>query len=427
VTITGTPDALTVTLHGDWSQTVERLSPTTCETATDVVAAFVVSTLAPAPVRPEQKPAVPAAQLGKAIGDELARRGIQLAMLGTSLELERDASGSWSAELARKGVPECAELVSLGAIEAPTTQAVTTAAGTIETALSKQHACAARSRAAAAERRAAAERAKRAAARALPGAEPARRKALAEALDDVDSSADTNLGVAVLTASLGVGFLTVLGLSEGDWQLGFSDPSDALMTASATTYAVGGVLSLALPEDYRRASVLATNYAGLGLLWGGAGSDLDVPRHSIVAPVVGNLMTAELLVFDAAIHRPPVSRLRAARNEMRRSSPSPARVREIERDLERFDTRIPRWVIYLPMMIGGVVTALPPLRAESNYEDGHWPFLIGIQSLAIGLSGALHVNQSAHYERALERLGLTKLSLGPGPGDGAGLTLSGKF
>jgi hypothetical protein len=55
VTVTGAPVSLTVALRGDWSQTIERLSPATCETATDVVAAFVVSTPAGLAISPRPR------------------------------------------------------------------------------------------------------------------------------------------------------------------------------------------------------------------------------------------------------------------------------------------------------------------------------------------------------------------------------------
>jgi hypothetical protein len=420
VAVSGTPAVLVVTLRRDGSETVEHLAPATCETATDVVAAFVTSTLAPAPVVsvPDQR-RVPLAALEKALGDELARRRIQFAKLGVSFALERDGSGpEISAELVANHARDCDRNLSLGPIRELSGAAVAGAADAVERALAAQKRCIEQ------VHRAAAATAKAEAARIVPGREPARKRALRDALDEADTSADVDLGFAILATSLGLAWFAIDGLGS-ERSLGFSNPKEALLTVSAATLTVGGSVSIAAPEDYRRSAVLATIYAGIGFYWGGTLWN-EVPRGTAIAPVLGHLMTAELLVADAALRRRPLSRVRRARDEMERSWPSRERVVAVERDLEGLETTIPRWVIFTPVMVGGVVTAISPLLGESNPKDTASPILIGLQSWALGLAGAAAPSIHDGYTKDLRKAGLEELSFGPGPGD-LGLSVLGKF
>ncbi|HEX5098282.1 MAG TPA: hypothetical protein VFV94_02230, partial [Polyangiaceae bacterium] len=132
VAIDGAPQALTVIVRRKGERVIEHLAPATCDTATDAVAAFLASALAPPPGMPA---AVALDELEGAIGEELARRGVQLAMLGVRLKLSRDADGNVIAHVAHVHSPGCSEAIGLGVIDTLSAETLSVAGEVLHDAL----------------------------------------------------------------------------------------------------------------------------------------------------------------------------------------------------------------------------------------------------------------------------------------------------
>jgi hypothetical protein len=360
------------------------------------------SAVAPAPVvdaSANAPPPVDEAAVEKAVGDELARRGVSLAMLGVRLDIERDASGAWFARVENLVVSTCRETLSLGRFELisePRTRAI---ADLVMPVVERQRTCS-------------------------PGApsDDFRRFALDRALDDVEArtyAMSVVAGFEMLTGGL---MLTGLAaIDSPDVGLGFSTRLDALATVSSGLHVVGGSTALLVPDDYRSPVVESSFIAGTGgfttaiLLTSSKG-----PSYAYASALAGPLGTSMLIALGAALWRPPVGRLRRARTELRDEGFA-ENIDDVERNLLALPGSFPRIVTYAPLIIGGLVTAYPGTIHGFDDQDELPLVGVGYAYVAVGTLLALFPSPTQRYQSSVTNV---ELSLAPGPGD-FGLSLEG--
>jgi hypothetical protein len=411
VDVAGTPGELTVVVRRAGAESSERLAPATCETATDAVAAFVVSAVAPAPVVPVEPPATkPEEKLDvrafeRAVRDELFEREIRYQKRGITLTFSQDALRRYLVRIDKSHSPECTRTVVLGAVGELSDRELERITRRVVDAIRQAERC-------------------------LPGTwqERARLRYLGDALDTVDRNQSYGLVSSGLLLATGSTWLIVLAVKDGsDWELGFSTRKSAFATSAGVFATAGGAAGLSLPEDYRQAAILSTAAASNGAFWAWLTEGEDAPqnRYAATAFFAGGMTTAGLITLNAALQRPRVGRLLVAHHEFKRRFPSSARTREVERDLRTLDPPIPNWVAHSPMIAAGIVGFVPGIvNGFDQYTSA--PALGGLFVLAGGLRGFVPTPWDS-YESDLEKAGLRELSLGPGPEGSVGLTFSGKF
>ncbi len=412
VNVAGTPPELTVVVRRAGAESSEKLAPATCETATDVVAAFVVSAVAPAPVVPVGLPATKPEEtldvhdFERAVREELFEREIRYQKRVITLTFSRDAWRRFVVRVGKSRSPECTRSVVLGPVEELSDRVLDRITPRIVDAIRQAERC-------------------------LPGTwqERARWRYLSDELDAIDRSQSYALIGSGLFLAAGSAWLIGLAVADegGDYELGFETRKSAFATTAGVVATAGGATGLLLPEDYRRTASLSTAAATNGAFWAWITEGEDAPQSQYAATAffAGGLSTAGLLTLNATLQRPRVGRLLVAQNEFKRRFPSSARIRDVERDLRTLDPPIPNWVAYSPMLVAGTIGFVPGIVHGFDQETSG-AAISGVFVLLGGLRGFVPTPWD-NYESDLERLGLRELSLGPGPGNRAGLTLSGKF
>ncbi len=402
--VEGTPEELTVVVRRAGVESSERLAKATCETATDAVAALVVSAVAPAPVvdaSTNAPPPLDEAAVEKAVGDELARRGVSLAMLGLRLHVERDASGTWFARIESRAVATCHETLPIGRFELFSMPRTRSIADLVLPVVERQRACS-----------------------PVSPRDDFRRFALDRALDEVEARTYTMSVVAGFEILTGGLMLTGLAaIDSPNVGLGFSTRLDALATVSSGLHVVGGATALLVHEDYRSPVVESTFIAGTGgfttavLLTSSKG-----PTYAYASALAGPLGTSTLIALGAALRRPPVERLRRARTTLREDG-FVQNIDETERDLLALPGPFPRIVTYAPLIVGGLVTAYPG-TIHGFDDDDELPLVgVGYAYVAIGTLLAVFPNPTQRYQSSVT---IVELWLAPGPGD-FGLSVEGTF
>lgn len=330
ITIEGTPNALSVTVLRNRADTTELLPPATCEAATDAVAAFLASTLAPA-VTP---PAPPSTTPEPSATHAPARR-----------------------------LPP-----------APS-----------------------------------------------PWAEPERGLALRDALERVPLH-KTWLLLPSLEILSGSGFIA-FGALEATDKAGSSTNAALLLTAGGIELA-GGFGALVAGRDSAGDVVLTTFLAGEGL-WLASASFYS--RSLERAAAGGGFLGAAALESFNLYRRRPLGRLYEARGELPTQPLTRERAAAIESDLAQADPTIPYWLVFTPIAAGFAVAAAPDI---ANPKSHRYDLLFNLGMFALTGTGvaldAASGSIEGSYERALAKLGLKQLSLGPGPAP-VGLSLAGRF
>ncbi|HEX6766545.1 MAG TPA: hypothetical protein VF103_13725, partial [Polyangiaceae bacterium] len=332
VRIEGTPGELTVLVRRAGVESSERLAPATCETATDAVAAFVVSAVAPAPIVPVEPPAsAPHDKLDvrafeRAVQGELEQREVNYRKRGITLTFSEDASRRFLVRLDKSNSPECSRSVALGAFDELSDRELGIVTRRVVGAIQTAERC-------------------------LPGTwqERARWRYLSDELDSVDRGQSNGMIGSGLFLAAGSTWLIVLAVKDGsDWELGFETRKSAYATTAGVVLTAGGAAGLLLPEDYRQAAVQSTAVASNGAFWAWVTEGEDAPqnRYAATAFFAGGMTTAGLITLNAALQRPRVGRLLVAQHEFKRRFPASARVRDVESDLRTLDPPIPNWVAY---------------------------------------------------------------------------------
>lgn len=409
VTVSGTGESFVVTIRGGGRDVSETMANVPCAAATDMVAAFLISTLAP-PVRDVEPPPnttqrpVDADELRRAIGDTLARRGVQLAVIGATLDIGRDASRTWFVRVGWTGYRLCSKTIALGDFDELSSVRIDQVTDVVGEMLRNHPGCGERDN---------------------PEQVPVLRKTLYR----IDSAQKLWPWVA---AGEGVaGTLLIVGLVAGhhpNVTLGYSTAQDAWATTAGVLAVGGAVGSFFVGDDYQSSVIGVSALGALGSLWLVHDvHDGNVPAYQTGALAAGGFATAALIGVNAILRRPPVSRLRAAYTELGTSSVSSARVAAIERDLEKLQSPLAPWIVWSPLMLGGVVATIPAFASGFENDNRNLFAGIGAVYLCLGIAGALSPNLARNYREDLEKSGLVDVSVGPGPGDRGGVSLSGRF
>ncbi|HEY0464582.1 MAG TPA: hypothetical protein VGC79_10250 [Polyangiaceae bacterium] len=406
IEVAGTPEHLSVQLQTADHADSTLMPPATCATATDVVVAFLVSTLAPAPSSPIPTPTlvVPSldtATLSEAVRAELARRGIQLALERVRLSVERDGSGTWFARVSGADQPNVAHTIALGNFDEPSAPRIDTVTDVVARVVREVSALQ----------------------RAQAAVSPAQ-AALNHALDRVerDSSTTTWLGVAEIALGSSM-LLLLLGDSPND------HATDAMLAVGGSVAVFGGSASFLISADYRRTVVGASSLAAFGALATAftVSRERTVPAYSTAALAAGSYSSAALLGLNVILRRPPLARLRAARRMLHERAASEDDVRQIDADLAQSVPALPAWLSYSPLIAGGLVATLPAFADGFATDLRNGVAAGGAISCAIGLAGVLLPSNYARYQDELRQSGVTDLAFGVLPGARYGISLSGRF
>lgn len=407
--VEGTPSELHVSIHGGTLEATQRLGAATCETATDVVAAFVASALAPAPdvhVEPEattKQPIDPNA-LDSALRAELARRNIQLAMAHVRLSVGRDATG-WTARITKPNEPGCDRMLGLGNFDELTPRAVGAGADAIADVVREFDDCPKGNRTL-----------------------PLRAAYLERAVDEANEH-ERRLRSPWLFVFDGALFGTLFTISA----LKSPTATDAVALSSAGWLLAGGITATLVNDDYVVPVERVAVFGGVGGL--ALASATDPGRYmepaASIAIASGMLSSMVLVAVGAAARRPPVTRLKTDHKliatEDDRESVSLQEVRRIENDLRDLDPPIPDWITYAPVVLGGLAAAAPAIASgfsDTHKNDGAW---IGLPLAIIGGFAMIHHSYYNEYRQSLENANFPDIAFGPGPGDLGGVSLSGRF
>ena len=416
VTIDGTAQALVVTVRRQGERVIENLPPATCDTATDVVAAFLASALAPPPGMP-----LPVAldELEAAIGAELAKRGVQLAMLGVRLKLARDPEGNVVAHAEHVHSPGCSEAIGLGVIDTLTEEAVSVAGEALHDALVPGHPC------------------PPPVADTKPPppvvrtdlAEPARVQALRAAFDRVPRPhPNAGLGTANAISGFVMAAVVLDPTPPPDDRMGVAVPAapgQRTLLAAGTGILMGGGIGMVMLKGDRSENLgRASMFAGYGLL--SLSSFFGGSRFAQQASGTGMLLSSGLAALNIA--RPlPLTRLSADREAVNEPNLTRTRAAQIEGDLRRAEPFLRDWVVIGPAIAGNTLAAVQSLATGDEPS-----FLLVVNVTFTATFGFVSVVDAAmgttwhSYERALRKVGLAEMSLGPGPSP-LGLSLSGRF
>jgi hypothetical protein len=362
---------------------------------------------------PASAPSVDARALEKSVGVELARREVQLAMLGVRLRFERSEAGHWSATLEKSGWPECNRRVELGQIERVEAEQLRPVTDAVAAALREQAGCP-----------------KPATVRPSSPAHGRNQKRVGLLRDAVNDTTRRSTTLAVwggVEAALGLAWLGLMAVDplEGT-KLGFGSEADAALTSYGLFVTGSGAAVLLVPEDYRPAAAamslpaLAAPWLGLAL-----STESRTVRASALLFAEGAVLSAGLGVFRAVLRPPPYAALR--RSAIRLSGdPTDADVRYVEGLLRSTEPALPNWVVFGPFVMGTIAGTLNALTADKGDRDGRTAALVGATMLPWTWLYLLPVSPWRRYQSALSGAGLRALSLGPGPRS-AGVSVSGAF
>jgi len=408
VSVEGTPEHLRVVLVGQGHDGTTELPPATCQTAADAVSAFLVSTLAPAAAAAVSTPAPPVLEvstLDRAIKDELARRGVQLAILGVHVSVARDESNAWFARVVGRDETNVRTL-ALGNFDDPSPERIDAIADDIVPVVRELSAPK----------------------KQLPFSR--RQVLLADALQHYRST--PALANVLGGVELGIGSFVAVSLvvdARSKDKVGLTPTQAAVFGSAAGLWIAGGAATLLVPEDYQLDVGGVSMNAGLGALYTGFavghvfGS--DVPSYSVASLAAGYYSEAALLTISAAVRHPRYSVLRAGSRKLRTERASDAEITALENEFALTDPAVTRFALSSPLILGGLVSTLPLFEHSSPGRTG--VAILGIQSLFNGLMMNVIPGQFSTYKKSLRAAGIFDATLGPGPGVSAGLSLAGRF
>lgn len=219
----------------------------------------------------------------------------------------------------------------------------------------------------------------------------------------------------VIAAGVGMGGLGVAGRAPG-------------LVVGGAIGVLGGAGFYLMPEGRNYELLIAASQASLGFYY--AGLPLGEPHQRWQIPIgVGYLgMSALSFVNFAYSTHPGRTRLRfdldAVRTPEARARLTPADVRRLERDLLDTEPFLPRWLLGLPLVAGGVLALAPAfdddLRDGDRALAGVLAGLALVQGMTFSFAGE---TPGERYRSSLER-GDLRLALVPLPG---GVSVVGSF
>jgi len=412
---TGRDRDITVTIQGAGFDIEQQAHAASCETATDVVAALVVSAVAPPPavVIPPSAETAPLTneRIEKLIGDALARRAVQLAELGVHMSIDV-TGGRYTARLALLG-GRCPRVrsVDLGSDLKPETMAAVAATVIFPqvAAMVEEHK------------------------NCLANDKVARKAALLNADLDIEASLAKHQ-----RSFASVALVLDAALSAVWFKLAY-DGHEPMMTMWGAAWATGSAAeaSLLVGGDYAQATSASLLFAGGGLLVLGLGvGQRQESRWSpyAVGGLSGALFLESALTMSGALLQRPVSVDTLVADQHRvasaedRDQLTEEEFAHIEDDFRRSSSPLPRWLIAAPWFAGGAV-ALGATFADKNPIVLNRVFqgVDGAIMFAGGFLAAFPQSGYWHYQRALAQHGL-QASLVTFPGaSGGGIVVRGAF
>lgn len=416
IEVQGTPERLTVSVRGVDRDATTNLPATKCATATDAVAAFVVSMLVPVaaatPTARSDEKALDEKTLEDTVKRELAGRGIQLVTIGRRLRIRRDDSGTFFVTLEVIDAPDCSRTTPLGAFEVISPLRVAAVADLATETLNAQEDCIA----------------------GPPGAGP-KLYALREAVRLTDLRAklmSVTGGLELASGAILFGFLAdpeEPAPESPPFRVSYSNSRDAFLTSASIVAMGGGAASFFVSDDVKPAVVGVTGFAALGALFTAATleNEYDKTDYAFAALSAANYSTAALLAANAILHRPPIARVRAFRHELDGPRPRGAAIARAERDVARLSTPIPGAVTAAPLVAGSIIAMLPALLTGFEDRDCNAVAGAGLAFFVPGMFAVLSPDTYTRYRQTLSEVGIRDFALGFGPGNRGGLSLSGRF
>jgi hypothetical protein len=259
----------------------------------------------------------------------------------------------------------------------------------------------------------------RASAQTVPAAEAEAEKReratlLAQALPDAVALRSRS-AVVPLIGALGLG-LTFIG-SKADWEL---------TALGGAVTAAGAVAFYLTPETRNYELVATTTSVGIGLLYLGMESE-SLRRWQ--QPIGAAYLTQSVLFALNTVYSPHPGRTQLVRDLRRVRTPagrhglSQQELYDIERHLYRTDPFVPRWLMGLPLVVGGLLASLPVLDGDASPTAKVTAGVMAGSTVVNGLALSFAPSPADQYRDAQRRAGLW-LTWAPGPG---GVSLVGTF
>lgn len=381
-----------------WLQVAAALTATTAAWAAPGAGAAASATSEP------QLGAVGAERLERAVGVELARRGIQLANAGLRWRFEETGAGHYRVVLEKPAAPECNRVLELGSVTdlgAPTLRRVGNA---IVAVLREQVACPKP--------------------KPLPQATRTRVALLHDAIEKELRRSSLVPVAAAGEMALGGLFVTMPFWFPDSGR--FRERTLAPALTSGGLALAGGLGALLAPKDYG----LTVLGASTNVAFAGAVLSFALGKRSRSAEGVallsgeGAVLSSLLLVLSTALRPPPLAQLRDA-GERLDGEPSRAHLARGERLLRRTEPVLPAWLVLAPEYAGVGAAAVYALGSDDKAAAGS---TLLASSTMLAVSSVLVVRSTwSSYQNALAGAGLKTLTLTPGPGDRGGLGLEGTF
>jgi hypothetical protein len=411
VVTTGTTQRLVVTLQVGGSNHAEVLRATSCDAATNVVAAFVISALAPPPAVRVTGPPVPTEVLERDVADVLARRGIRLT--GSFLSFSDTPDGNRTATL-RRTTGRCTQTRSLGPVDAATASDTASASSVVSEMAEAQDLCV--------QSEARADRA----------------AALWTQMDAYLERRYVSKEVGLVLAGIGA---IDLGLKATVLHPDAHAPATWVAGGADAIAVVGGIATFLASDDDYDTILRATSFAAAGAydiaLYGFTDSAdaSSATFHPLeAAGGLGLLGTSALTMANAFIRR-PIGKIKIAAASRQIETPeqrlrlSAEQLGRLEADFRRTISPISPWLISSPAIAGGLAS-MTAFALDSRYSSAARVSgaLGGGFACLLGLLYAFELDDRGSYASQLQaRHGGPTLAIAPAPGAAMGVALTGRF
>jgi len=403
---------LMVTIRGGELDVVQAFDMPSCDTITDVVAAFVASTVKAPPQLIASPPSV--GELAAAALQQLEQAGFQVRTRGINVAVAQDGNSNWMVVITGPGV--CIRRRTLGELPAERDAAVARIVAVAANVIVDASSCS----------------------EPRTEAPSGRADLLEDALKPFATQAPFyEVGGVFMAVGGGAAGIAILSATDGE----LTRPHWIGLGASAL-WLGGGIASFSTRgEDYSGTIATTSMLAGMGvgliaLAYGGSAHDVNgeliFPDQRHDGLFIGGLAliaTAARVGIDRAMHRPiSARRLEAAHarlaSEKLRATASQQDLDRIESDFRRWTSPTSMWSLVAPMFVGAAINGVRALD-EPNEAERDLHLLVG-SALAVEalIAVATYPAEYDRYERRLRGAGLVDVKFSMLPG---GAAVAGRF